>query len=530
MGMKSILALLLICFLTSAQAATPSFTSFIGSNSVTIITNPSTGKIVISGGSSTSSVPQSMSVYNADVGLRKWFGKVGAASTSVVHVVVIGNSNAEGMGTTDTNKMSYVSIVREAMQERFGNAGYGIVPAYRGLSTSIRPSWNVIGSWASSGNSPGYSPFEQEKFATGTANIYEMDAFCDSVTLYGVLWNLGMRAGANSAYVNIDNGTLSNQVNSFVSSGRAYQNTNILTGALGMHNIKIYAPNTTSNIGLWGMSVNIGTRGVQVHNIGRNGTKVSDTSNTLSMASIAGIAGNGAAANAGPALTIIELTSNDYSTQAATNIFLAGVISMVNTVGSNGSVIVVGDLFRSGGLTIPQSVYHSMLRAAAFTNSTPFVFVDFLEYYAGQEATIGVSDDQTHFNNRGHQHVAQTLLSMTLPLGASPAVKKTSVTNNFALNVWYTNQESAAFISAVISMTNVLATDLSMVGLYLDQDGDGTFEKTGIKARLQGVIALAGAEELCAMIQPYSRFAFTNLSSGGTAAIEANSSQYFWSK
>lgn len=468
----------------------------------------------------TNTVPQRMSVYNADVGLRKWFGRIGAASTSIVHVVVIGNSHAEGYGTTDTNKMPYASIIREALQSRFGNAGYGIVPVFRGAGP-VSPYGIFTGaSWATTGN--GQGPFGIDYNANSLAQ-WDVGLFCDSITLYTTIngTSIGTNAGANSAYILIDGaGGLSNQVNSVgIANGLTYQNTNVSCGPLGMHNVRLYAPNhgTAKWIGFWGIGANIGSSGVQVHNFGRNGTKASDTAGITAISSFASLGANGAVATGGPALSIVEFTSNDYSSQANTNTYIADMMRIVNSLGTNGSVIVIGDNLREGGaLTINQSVYHSMLRAAAFTNPTPFCFIDFKEYYAGQDSTIGITVDNIHFNNRGHQHVAQTLLNLVLPMGASPAVKKTSATNNFVLNQHYTNQESAAYISASVDCPG----GSTQVSLWLDQDGDGVIERSGITA--------TNSQTLSAFIQPYARFIFTNVS--GSPVIRANSSQYFFSK
>lgn len=100
-------------------------------------------------------------------------------------------------------------------------------------------------------------------------------------------------------------------------------------------------------------------------------------------------------------------------------------------------------------------------------------------------------------------------------------------TNDFVLNAYNTNNSTRmALIYATIAMTNILAGDVSRVGLYLDNDGDGSWEKTGIECRLNGVALMAGAEELSAGIMPGGRWIFTNLSAGVTpsAIIQANSS------
>lgn len=103
----------------------------------------------------------------------------------------------------------------------------------------------------------------------------------------------------------------------------------------------------------------------------------------------------------------------------------------------------------------------------------------------------------------------------------------TMTTNNFVLNQYYTNSAQRSWVAAVIGLTNILATDKCQVNLYLDQDADGTWERTGIEARLQGVALMAGAEELSAFLQPNARFLFTNFSTGtATATVDANSSQW----
>ena len=100
------------------------------------------------------------------------------------------------------------------------------------------------------------------------------------------------------------------------------------------------------------------------------------------------------------------------------------------------------------------------------------------------------------------------------------------LTNDLVLNAYNTNASQRAMVYTTISMTNILATDKSMVALYLDQDGDGTWEMQGISCTLQGVALLAGREELSAAIQPNARFMVTNLSTGtASASIIPNSSQ-----
>lgn len=109
---------------------------------------------------------------------------------------------------------------------------------------------------------------------------------------------------------------------------------------------------------------------------------------------------------------------------------------------------------------------------------------------------------------------------------AAPSVQ--IATNDFVINTYYTNENRASWVTATIGLTNILAGDVSKIGLWLDQDADGTWEKNGISVRLNGVALGAGAEQISAFISPLGRFIFTNLSAGvsPSAAIEVNSSQF----
>lgn len=110
---------------------------------------------------------------------------------------------------------------------------------------------------------------------------------------------------------------------------------------------------------------------------------------------------------------------------------------------------------------------------------------------------------------------------------ATNTASLTKTTNDLVLNQYYTNFAQRAFVRATVTMTNILATDICQVILYVDQNGDGTFEDTGNEARLQGVALLSGSAQLSTVLDPGARFLFTNFTSGGTSAIKANSSRWF---
>lgn len=98
-------------------------------------------------------------------------------------------------------------------------------------------------------------------------------------------------------------------------------------------------------------------------------------------------------------------------------------------------------------------------------------------------------------------------------------------TNDFVSGQTYTNSGLFSPVSATIRMTNLLSTDFAKMNLWIDQDGDGTFEVKGVSVSVGGVALVSETAQLVGFIQPNGKFAFTNQSGGtATASIEANSS------
>jgi hypothetical protein len=105
----------------------------------------------------------------------------------------------------------------------------------------------------------------------------------------------------------------------------------------------------------------------------------------------------------------------------------------------------------------------------------------------------------------------------------------TIATNDFVLNRYYTNAAQRAWVGCSVSMTNEAFGDVTKVALYLDQDADGTWERTGVLVELFGATGNipAGTMQLGAWVQPGGRFLFTNFTAGSaTSWIQANSSQW----
>lgn len=88
-----------------------------------------------------------------------------------------------------------------------------------------------------------------------------------------------------------------------------------------------------------------------------------------------------------------------------------------------------------------------------------------------------------------------------------------TITTNYTLNTFYTNSNQRAFVTAAFDCT-AAAAGTGVVGLYLDQNADGTFEQTGMQVGFPIAIASVGRFQASAFLQPGARFVFTNLSAG----------------
>ncbi len=102
------------------------------------------------------------------------------------------------------------------------------------------------------------------------------------------------------------------------------------------------------------------------------------------------------------------------------------------------------------------------------------------------------------------------------------------ITNDFVLNQYYTNSESFQRAQVSICFTNTCSTtDAGLIGLFIDDDADGTFEQQDMVVGSLPIIAHTQLSQLVGNIQPGGRFLFTNLSgAGGSVAIRKGSSRW----
>ncbi len=84
-------------------------------------------------------------------------------------------------------------------------------------------------------------------------------------------------------------------------------------------------------------------------------------------------------------------------------------------------------------------------------------------------------------------------------------------TNDFVLNQYYTNSNQRSWVAANLDLPGT-----AQASLFLDQDADGTWERTGLTA--------TNSAQLSAMLQPSARFLWTN--QAGSPVVRPNSSQW----
>lgn len=122
--------------------------------------------------------------------------------------------------------------------------------------------------------------------------------------------------------------------------------------------------------------------------------------------------------------------------------------------------------------------------------------------------------------------ITATNLSLASGSLATNTASFTITTNDFVINSYYTNVAQRSHVSASLTLGATI-TDAAQVSLFVDQDADGTWERTGFTAKVGGAIAVTDIVQLGAWLQPGARFLWTNQSAGAaTASITANSSQW----
>lgn len=99
-------------------------------------------------------------------------------------------------------------------------------------------------------------------------------------------------------------------------------------------------------------------------------------------------------------------------------------------------------------------------------------------------------------------------------------------TNTWTLNQYYTNGATPGMIHATFRLTGV-AGNVPEVRFLLDEDGDGTFNASGICASFSSAAADFDIfQNVTEFLAPGARFCFTNTSASGTVSIGVGRSRW----
>jgi hypothetical protein len=180
------------------------------------------------------------------------------------------------------------------------------------------------------------------------------------------------------------------------------------------------------------------------------------------------------------------------------------------TVATNGTNITITGT-QSGETNTYSSLGASNATVKALTTTKSGVNFPFLSVEAGANVSLSLTS---------------TSLVVAASAAATNANTFTITTTDFVINTYYTNVAQRASVSASIVLTTT-ATEAAQVALYVDQDGSGAFEQTGITVKSDQALAATNTYYVAAYLQPSARFLFTNLSVGSAVgAIGSGSCQW----
>jgi len=318
--------------------------------------------------------------------LPQWRAARAQASTQRVHVACFGTSITEGYNATSRLTGGWARLLGVALGS--ASAGIGIVPVYR------TDYWTYTG--AGWGNS--WGPYGLGKQATGSSNTASIALDCDSVTIFYA------DASATGAFtVNVDGSFAANVGSS--SGSLVFRSATVSCGSYGTHTIELVAPSAAATyIAFWGVAANIGSVGVQVHNIGLNGSQSNQSTASDRIGILDAVQ---------PDLTIVEFVPNDYAAQVALATFESNLTTIANKAVQFGDVLFLAAEHRAGSFgSIPQTAYNDVMIKLANT----YAGAEYVSVYQkwGNAANATYSDDGTHPNDAGHVEMTTLLKNVLL--------------------------------------------------------------------------------------------------------------------
>lgn len=307
--------------------------------------------------------------------------------TKIVPITIEGDSISEGAMTADFTINGYAAIIRDTLQSKYGNAGLGMLTAWRRKTGTPTYVWAMTGTW--------------------TGIVWAMmlpQAAAGDITFNGTGFKLFYGAGSSGGLfdVQVDAGSAVS-VDGYTTTGTAIKVYTVTGLTNGSHTVKVTAQQAGKTLYLIGIIPISGATGVRVDNFGYWGKQTDTLADTFYKA---------VAVKENPALTIIAMTANDYEAQIPLTTYksrLDGAIK--NALSAGSSVLLLGNGIRTESRQVEQRWYTQVLYELADENNVALIDIN-KKWKTGSNAkdTLLYIADTVHPNEAGHKDIANEIL------------------------------------------------------------------------------------------------------------------------
>ncbi len=369
-----------------------------------------------------------------DPPLRNWAAALARARSSVVNVIVFGDSLSAcyqpacgGIGPTSASSR-YPDQLRSYFTAQGLSHGTGIIPVLLQLAGPALNSsfWTLSGSWSEAGI---IGPYQQgyplnngsaliQMRPGGTATLGPQTG--DALKVYCAEYS-DSSSGLNVA---IDGVTVGTACATLSNSALALAPAFAAPGGLGAHTA-VLTSNSTGNAYLYGAEWTAGNTGISVHNLSV-GAAVAEffgynISSQLAFSDLIA---------AGPQLAITLLGTNEPGIGASVSSYSTALTNLVQheqTLGSSVLIIAPPPLGTSQGSTLP--AYRSAAQGIATAYGA--AFIDFSQWgsFAQANANELYQADGVHLNDNGQNDLFQIIAGGILGYNTSAPFNGGAINN-----------------------------------------------------------------------------------------------------
>lgn len=311
----------------------------------------------------------------------------------IIPISVVGDSISEGANGTDFLVDGFIGIIKDVLQSKYGNAGPGLVSAWKRQTTTPTYVWAKTGTWAD-------NDFSQEGSPAATATLTFSGVGVEIVYLKG--------SAAGLFTTNVDG---AGAVSHNAYNATTFVDKIVINGLTdGSHTLVLAVTDATKKLFLVGaVPVTSVNRGVRIDNFAWYGRK-SDRLLAVNLFRQATITYS-------PKLYIIALTANDYEFQTGLATYKSRFntsIAVAKEVGS--AVLLVANGLRQIAKQVDQKWYTKALYEIAKENNVALIDINtkWGTYDQALANNFFETAEPTHPNNAGHRDMANTILDYIL--------------------------------------------------------------------------------------------------------------------